>query len=140
MNHNNSLSFFLSFFFFLYGGKVHHLARVTKNLHVIFLRPLFRPHDTPSPLPRGRSHVTEPDLYSPWEGPKSGSYCTHALGSLVGFLLYSRFFLRSHMQYIQLGSLGRLYMQYTQLGNLPLRDKGSPGPILNFLPRLAKKQ
>ena len=30
------------------------------------------------------------------------------------------------MQYIQLGSIGRLYMQYTQLGNLPLRDKWMP--------------
>ena len=73
---------------------MHDLARVTKNLHIFFfLRPLFRLHDAPSPLPRGRSHVTEPDLNSPWEGPRPGSYCTHALGSQVGFLLYSHFFL-----------------------------------------------
>ena len=65
------------------------------------LRPLFRPHDAPSPLPRGRSYVTELDLNSPWERPRSGSYST-------------------------LASFWRLYMQYTQLDSLPLRDKGIP--------------
>ena len=42
------------------------------------LRPIFRLHGTPSPLPRGRSRVTEPDLNSPREGPKLGSCCTLA--------------------------------------------------------------
>ena len=82
---------------------------------------------TPSSPFRGSCHVTEPDLNSPWEGLRSGSYCTPAsLGSQVGFLLYSRFFGVSYMQYIQLGSLWRLYMQYIQLGHFPLRDKGIP--------------
>ena len=101
------------FFFFLYGGKVHDLARVTKNLHVYFKALISTPW-CPSPLRRGRSHVTETDLNSPWEDPRSGFCCTPA------------FFWHSYMQYINLGSLGHLYMQYTQLGNLPLRDKGIP--------------
>ena len=65
------------------------------------LRPLFQPHGAISPLPWGRSHITEPDLNSPWEHPRSGSYSTPA-------------------------SFWHLYMQYTQLGSLPLRDKGYP--------------
>ena len=51
---------------FFRGGKVHDLARVTKNLHI--LKPFFRPHDAPSSIPR--------DLNAPWEGPRSGSCCT----------------------------------------------------------------
>ena len=58
---------------------MHDLARVTKKPPHLFLRPLFRPHDAPIPFPRGSCHVTESDLNSPWEGPRSG------------FLLYSRF-------------------------------------------------
>ena len=58
---------------------MHDLARVTKNPPHLFLRPLFRPHDAPIPFPRGSCHVTELDLNSPWEGPRSG------------FLLYSHF-------------------------------------------------
>ena len=72
------------FFFFFSGGKWRDLAMVTKNHHYICLWPLFRPHDSPV---RGIK-VTEPDLNSPWELPRSGSYSTPALESLVGFLLY----------------------------------------------------
>ena len=43
-----------------------------------------QPHDSPV---RGIK-VTEPDLNSPWEHPRSGSYSTPALESPVGFLLY----------------------------------------------------
>ena len=71
-------------FFFFSGGKWRDLAMVTKNHHYICSWPLFRPHDSPV---RGIK-VTEPDLNSPWELPKSGSYSTPALESPVGFLLY----------------------------------------------------
>ena len=73
------------------------LARVTKNHHVCCSWPLFRPHDAPV---RG-IEVTEPDLNSPWEHPRSGSYSTPT-------------------------PFWCLYMQYTQLGSLPLRYKGIP--------------
>ena len=76
------------------------LARVTKNHHCVVHGPYFDPM-TPPPLPRGKCHVTEPDLNSPWEHPRSGSYSTPA-------------------------PFWHLYMQYTQLGSLPLKDKGIP--------------
>ena len=78
------LLFFFFFFFLFSGGKWRDLAMVTKNHHYICLWPLFRPHDSPV---RGIK-VTEPDLNSPWELPRSGSYSTPALESPVGFLLY----------------------------------------------------
>ena len=88
--------------------------RESLKTSTFILRPLFQPHDAPSPLPRGRSHVIEQDLNSPWEGPRSGSYCTPTPFGVL------------YMQHFQLGSLGRLNMQYTLLGYLPLRDKGIP--------------
>ena len=72
------------FFFFFRGGKCHDLARVTKNHHYVVHGPYFDPM-TP---PLGVIKVTEPDLNSPWEHPRSGSYRTPALESPVGFLLY----------------------------------------------------
>ena len=72
------------FFFFFSRGKWRDLAMVTKNHHYICLWPLFRPHDSPV---RGIK-VTKPDLNSPWELSRSGSYSTPALESPVGFLLY----------------------------------------------------
>ena len=71
------------FFFFFSGGKWRDLAMVNKNHHYICSWPLFRPHDSPV---RGIK-VTEPDLNSPWELPRWGSYSTPALESPVGFLL-----------------------------------------------------
>ena len=88
------IELFSFYLFFFSGGKWHDLAMVTKNHQNICSWPLFRPHDS---LVRGIK-VTERDLNSPWEHPRSGSGCTRATFGVL------------YMQYIQLGSLGRLCM------------------------------
>ena len=111
------------FFFFWDGGKYAWLGKSHKKLPHLFQGFYF----DLIPFPRVSCHVTEPDLNSPLEGPRSAFLLySRFIGSQVGFLLYSRFFGVSYMQYIQLGSHWRLYMQNIQLGHLPLRDKGIP--------------
>ena len=81
--HKGRVVFFYFIFFSVEENGVTWLWSL-KNHHYICLRPLFRPHDSPV---RGIK-VTELDLNSPWELPRSGSYSTPALESPVGFLLY----------------------------------------------------
>ena len=98
----------------LYGGKVHDLARVTKNLHVSFKAFISTPWRPPVPF-RG-------------VGVMSQSRTSTHLGSIPGRVSYST-----------PASFWRLYMQYTQLGSLPLRDKGIPqGWFWTFCLNLAK--
>ena len=73
--------------FFLHGGKYTWLGK-SKKKPQHFLRPLFRPHEAPSPLSTGVG-VTSQSRTS-----------THSLGGFqVGFLLYSRFVWRLYMHY-----------------------------------------
>ena len=86
-------SFFFFFFFLVEENGMTWLWSL-KTTTIFVHGPYFDPM---TPFVRGIK-VTEPDLNSPWEHPRSGSGCTSATFGV------------SYMQYIQLGSLGRLYM------------------------------